>query len=151
MASQKLIAAAAGPDEDLKMDMSPMIDLVFLLLIFFMVNSTLIIVRIDKNVKIPVADKAKVAQVTQGRIVINIREDGKIYDENISVLEDDEAITRYVRDRKALIELNGSGVPPRIHLRADREVPVKEVKRAVQAAAAGGVIEVIFSSYVTDK
>ena len=49
MASSKLIAAAAGPDEDLKMDMSPMIDLVFLLLIFFMVNSTLIVVRIDQN------------------------------------------------------------------------------------------------------
>jgi biopolymer transport protein ExbD len=149
MASQKLISAAAGPDEDLKMDMSPMIDLVFLLLIFFMVNSTLIVVRIDKDVQPPVADKAKVAKDKRGRIVINVRQDGKIYDENIKELVDEEAITRYVRDRKALNDMND--LPNRIHLRADKRVPVKEVKRAVQAAAAAGVIEVIFASYVTDK
>ncbi len=149
MASSKLAAAAAGPDDDLKMDMSPMIDLVFLLLIFFMVNSTLITVRIDKQVVVPVADKATVAKETQGRIVINIRSDGKAFDESIKELADEEAITRYVRDRKAINDLEQ--LPTRIHLRADREVPVKEVKKAVQAAAAGGVIEIIFSSYVTDK
>ena len=149
MASSKLIAAAAGPEEELKMDMSPMIDLVFLLLIFFMVNSTLIVVRIDQEVKIPVAPKATVAKDTRGRIVLNVREDGKVYDENINELTDEAAITRYVVDRKALNDMNR--IPNRIHLRADRNVAVKEVKKTVQAAAAGGVIEVIFSSYTTDK
>lgn len=149
MASRKLIAAAAGPDEDLKQDMAPMIDLVFILLIFFMVNSTLIVVRIDKEVKIPVAKEAKVAEDKRGRIVINVREDGKMYDENLNLLEDEAAVTRYVRDRKSLND--GNNLPNRIHLRADREVEVKEVKRAVQGAAAAGVIDVIFSSYVTDK
>ena len=39
----------------LKVDMSPMIDLVFLLLIFFMVSSTLITFRKDPDGKIPIA------------------------------------------------------------------------------------------------
>ena len=43
------------PGRSLQVDMSPMIDLVFLLLIFFMVSSTMITYRQDPNVKIPVA------------------------------------------------------------------------------------------------
>ena len=101
MASEKLIKAAAGPEEDLHMNMSPMIDLVFLLLIFFMVNSTLIIVRIDKEVKIPTADQAKVAKDAQGRIVINIRENGDFFDVNHERLEDEDAVMEYVRERKS--------------------------------------------------
>ena len=45
MASTKLRAAQAGDGEELKVDMSPMIDMVFLLLIFFLVNATMIIVE----------------------------------------------------------------------------------------------------------
>ena len=56
MASSKLREAMAPPAEDLKPDISSMIDLVFLLLIFFMVSSHMIVVQIDKNVKVPVAD-----------------------------------------------------------------------------------------------
>ena len=37
MSSKKLRAAQGGGSEDLKVDMSPMIDMVFLLLIFFLV------------------------------------------------------------------------------------------------------------------
>ncbi len=131
------------------MDMSPMIDLVFLLLIFFMVNSTLIVVRIDKKVKIPVASEAQVAKDATGRIVVNIRENGEYYDLNRERLADEDAITEYVRERKAMHDL--SGLKSRIHVRADKNVAVKEIKRAVQAAGAAGVIEVIFSSYVTEK
>ncbi|MFV1994032.1 MAG: ExbD/TolR family protein [Verrucomicrobiales bacterium] len=149
MASQKLAAAAAGQEEDLKLDMSPMIDLVFLLLIFFMVNSTLIIVRIDKEVKIPVAEEAKVAKDSTGRIVLNIRETGVVYDVNKNLLEDDASVTRYVRDMKSLH--NMAGIKSRLHVRADKEVATREIKKTVQAAAAAGVIDVIFSSYVTDK
>ena len=49
MASEKLRAVTESIEgEELQMDMSSMIDLVFLLLIFFMVSSHLIIVQIDK-------------------------------------------------------------------------------------------------------
>ena len=77
------------------MDMSPMIDLVFLLLIFFMVSSHLIIIRIDKNVRPPTADNAQVAENSHGRIVVNIYEDGTILDPNGGVMETMEEIETY--------------------------------------------------------
>ena len=57
MASEKLKEAMEAQGDDAKMDMSPMIDMVFLLLIFFMVASTLIINKLDPNVKPSVAKK----------------------------------------------------------------------------------------------
>ena len=54
MASTKLRAVQQEQDDDTKVDMSPMIDMVFLLLIFFIVNATLIIVEMDKRVQVPI-------------------------------------------------------------------------------------------------
>jgi biopolymer transport protein ExbD len=59
MASSKLRGASAGHDEEAKLDMSPMIDMVFLLLIFFIVNATAIIVKTDPKVLPPVAKNSK--------------------------------------------------------------------------------------------
>ena len=76
MASAKLQRAMAADEDEMKMDMSPMIDLVFLLLIFFMVSSHMIITKIDPEVKPPTAAEAVVAKNNEGRIVVNIYEDG---------------------------------------------------------------------------
>ena len=149
MASRKLTEASRGPDEELEVNMSPMIDLVFLLLIFFMVNSTLIITRIDKEVKLPVAEEAKVAKTGEGRIVVNVRKTGEMLDVNLNPLEDEDAVARYVREEKA--RLDAESIQPRLFIRADKEVDVRQIKKAVTGAGAAGVIDVIFSSYVTDK
>jgi biopolymer transport protein ExbD len=149
MASRKLTEASKAPEEDLQVDMSPMIDLVFLLLIFFMVNSTLILTRIDKEVEIPVAKLAKVAKTGEGRIVVNIRANGEMLDVNLNPLEDEDAVARYVREQKAKFDANN--IKARLYVRADREVEVKQIKKAVAGAGAAGVIDVIFSTYVTDK
>ena len=45
MASSKLQSAMEHQGDDAKMDMSPMIDMVFLLLIFFMVASRMVTVK----------------------------------------------------------------------------------------------------------
>ena len=55
MASEKLRKLMSDGGEELPMDISSMIDLVFLLLVFFMVSSHLIIVQIDRDVKPPTA------------------------------------------------------------------------------------------------
>ena len=57
MASNKLARARAAANDNMKMDMSPMIDMVFLLLIFFMIASQMITVKMDPKVLPPVADQ----------------------------------------------------------------------------------------------
>jgi len=97
MASKKLHRAAAGSNDELQVDMSPMIDMVFLLLIFFIVASTVIVVKQDPEVEPPVAKYSKKAKDGKGRIVINVRQDGTFLAETATLTFDDsEDIQKYV-------------------------------------------------------
>lgn len=149
MPSAKLRAAHAAEGEELAMDMSSMIDLVFLLLIFFMVSSHLIIVQIDKRVNPPTADNAQVAKDASGRIVVNVLADGSIWAQDEIELPTSDAITDYVDQNRERLE--ASNIIPRLNLRADEEVDTRIIKKVVQAAGEAGVVDVIFGSYVVEK
>ena len=60
----------------LKVDMTPMIDCVFLLLIFFMVVSTMSKVDMTPEIELPVAPKAAVPEDLRARGIINILPNG---------------------------------------------------------------------------
>lgn len=149
MASKKLRSAGVGMSDDLEMDMSPMIDLTFLLLIFFMVASHIITVQIDRRVNPPTAKNSQVAKDASGRVVVNILADGTIWAQDKVELTSTESITAYVDE--ARVRFEESGVQTRLNLRADEDVDTRIIKRVVQAAAEAGVVEVIFGSYAVDK
>lgn len=145
--SNKLRKLNAKPEEELKMDMSPMIDMVFLLLIFFIVVSTPMVVKMDAKVKPSVAYNAKRPEDKHGRIVVNVRSDGTIYPVNVEegVLETDEDITEYVRKLKK--KYDNQGFTARLHLRGDKKSVFKHSRKVIKASAAAGVDSVIFSAY----
>lgn len=128
-----------------KVDISPMIDLVFLLLIFFMIAATAITYKKDKRVMIPVATDSKVPELVDGRIVINVYQDGVIRDESGMKVYTEDDVERVMAAAKV------RNVNSRLHLRADRRATHEQVKKVINASARGGVNNVIFSTYVTDK
>lgn len=149
MASKKLMEVAAPDMEESTMDISSMIDLTFLLLIFFMTASHIIIVPLDEKVKVPMADHSEPPDITTGRIVLNIRGDGTIVTVNNKILagpEDDMTdVGPYIleladsyRDKEQL--------EPKLHLRADIDVEVKRIKEVVKAGADARVVDVIFAT-----
>lgn len=143
MASKNLRRAVVS-EEGVNVNMSPMIDLVFLLLIFFMVASTLIDKMIDPEVKPAVAKDALVREsLSKGRVLINILEDGTLRNEQKAVISEEE-ITRLVKAVDA--ENKRLGVETQVLIRADRDSPVEFTKKVVAAAGAGGVINFIFSA-----
>lgn len=140
---------AALAEESLDMDMSPMIDLTFLLLIFFMVSSHLITVQIDRRVKPPVATNSQVAKDASGRVVVNVLADGTIWGQDQVELPTSEAVQDYVDQVRVRNETQG--IPTRLNLRADKEVDTRIIKKVVQAAGEAGVNEVIFGSLAVDN
>ncbi|MAB75258.1 MAG: hypothetical protein CMO47_02215 [Verrucomicrobiales bacterium] len=124
----------------LKADLSPMIDLVFLLLIFFMVAANIITFPKDPNVIIPVASDSKVPKLVEGRVVVNIYVDGTIKDIAGNVLSLDELEMR-------MSQTKVQNANTRLHLRAHKDVPYKHIQDVSRASAAGGVPTVIFSTY----
>ena len=148
MASNKLIAAQTAESDPMKMDMSPMIDMVFLLLIFFMIASQMITIKMDPEVLPPVADKAIPGKIFKGRFVVNVYQDGTFKDVDWEPITEDE-----ITDRIRILaeQMQGTETPAKLHIRADRLAPVLSIKKVTKAAGAGGVNTVIFSSYSTSK
>ena len=150
MASKKLRAANANAGDDLQVDMSPMIDMVFLLLIFFIVNANLIVVKMDKKVEVPIAMNSGKQESALGRIVINVYGDqyesgGRYRDaDGVNPFADDAAILQYITDEKD--KMKGS-VTPQLHLRGDRNTEFKHCRRVIRIAAEAGVDQVVFASY----
>jgi biopolymer transport protein ExbD len=147
MASSKLRSAATGKEDECNVDMSPMIDMVFLLLIFFIVNATAIIVKTDPQVKPPIAANAQKQKSGEGRIVVNIREDGTFTAEDFNViLPDDVAIKDMVDKERQRLETLGQ--KPKLHLRGDKDSVFRYSRTVIRAAAAAKVDEVVFAVFV---
>lgn len=128
----------------LKADLSPMIDLVFLLLIFFMVTANIITFPKDPNVIIPVASDAAVPELVEGRIVINIYEDGTVVD-----VEGNTLAPEVLRQR--ISAARSANPNARLHLRAHKAVPYRHIQEVSRTSAEAGVPTVIFSTYQTSK
>lgn len=145
MASKKLRAAMAGVTDECKLNMSPMIDMVFLLLIFFLVNATMIIVELDPQVKPPIASESRVATDARGRIVVNIYDDGTFKTEKGLLLETDDAIFDLVDSEKRLADQRGH--IPKLHLRGHKDAVFKYCRKVIRIAARAGVDQVVFATY----
>ncbi len=140
MRSRKL-ASITGIAEDSKMDNSSMIDMVFQLLLFFMVSSHLIEHHKDPRVIIPSAVNGKSSGESSGRIILNIYADGTFSDEFSKPLADSSAVTQYVR---TIREAMPPTTDPKILVRGDKTAVVKYAKEAVKAAAIAGVHKIVF-------
>ena len=145
MASKRLLSAKSEEGDELSVDMSPMIDLVFLLLIFFLVTATMIIVKQDPNVEPPVASHSQRAKDGNGRIVINIYEDGTFTNEDQKKLETDQDIIDLVKEEKGKIE--NMGYKPKLHLRGHKEAVFKHCRKVIKLSAGAGVDQVLFATY----
>lgn len=75
--------------------MAPLIDIVFLTLVFFMTTSVFTTLESEIAVTLPTADAAEAGERTQGEIYINIREDGGIVMNGREVTVDELQETLY--------------------------------------------------------
>ena len=151
MASDKLRALNAQEDKEAEMDMSPMIDMVFLLLIFFIVVSSPMIVKMDPAVKPAVAFNSVSAEDKNGRIVINVRGEDEYYKLNFNdsdaKMTSEDDIADYVEAEVKRIKGLATEYKPKLHLRGDKEALFEFSQTAIAGAARAGVNEIIFSVY----
>ena len=122
MASKKLHRAAAGSDDELQVDMSPMIDMVFLLLIFFMIASTLVTTNAI-DILLP---KASGKTENKKSLAVSIKKDLSFYIDQSKV---------EVQNLEAeLLELLQKEATPTLVLRAEKSVPVDYVVKVMDIA-----------------
>jgi len=129
--------------EALDIELAPMIDLVFLLLIFFMTSSTMISFVKDRRVALPVSAEARVPRVVGQRLVLNVYKDGTWGDERGRQLTEADV-------EHALANARRLDTATRLQIRADRETAHGAVKRLLAASRRAGITDVLFSTFTSE-
>lgn len=132
--------------------MTPMIDCVFLLLIFFMCAATMSKVDFTPEVRLPVAPKAAVPEDLRGRGTINILPLGTVLQTGDAVSEQKPfmvygQLMNETELQKLIGERKSQDPEFRVYLRVDRSADFMLVKRAIKACAAAGVFDIIFGTF----
>ena len=126
-------------EENVGFQLAPMIDMTFLLLIFFMVTTKISKEQIKEEIKLPVASNALIPPEVSNRDIISIDDQGRYF------------IGQTPADKKELsvhLKQRFENTPPlRLYIRADKNTPGKKIKEVMKMAADAGAIDVIFGSY----
>ena len=137
-------------DEHRELDMTPMVDVTFLLLIFFMVTAAF---GLQKSLEAPVSAKEEAAAQT----IEDIEEDDdtvivRIYPDDAIFVEDREARG----EQELLVQLrearsNGAGGPSTLLVMADRDCRHETVVMALDAGTAVGMENVRLATVDADE
>ena len=119
--------------------MTPMIDMVFLLLVFFMTVSTLAQANRQVVLELPESASSDVPNDLSDRGTISIDATGQIYMGSIpqTLQEMQSLLKKFLTENSEL----------RIHLRADRTTEYQYIKKVLRACAEVGAYEVIYATY----
>ena len=138
-----------------RVELVPLIDCVFLLLIFFMCAATMSKVDAPTSVKLPIATNAAEQKDPGRRGTVNVIPVGTLTPEGEMATEERPFMVfgKLVNEAeltKAMEERLKTEPALRLYLRSDRNVKFATVRRAMGACAAAGVSDVIFATYVRD-
>ena len=147
--------AGAHEIPEARVELVPLIDCVFLLLIFFMCAATMAKVDSAADINLPVATNGAEQKDPKDRGTVNVMLPGSrtirgevVTDEKpfmvagdlLSDLEVQKVIEAKIKETPNL----------RLYLRADRRVKFTLVRRAMADCAAAGVSDVIFATHLQD-
>ncbi len=135
-----------GESGEPEFQIAPMIDVLLVLLIFFMSITSAEVMKVDKNIKLPISANAKKRdpEMSKHEIAINIRWDPK---EGKSTLLIDEKpypniseLIPYLKDRQQKDPLL------RAVIRGDKLLPAIEIQKTMNLVGEGGISDISFAA-----
>ncbi|BCU78471.1 hypothetical protein llg_31860 [Luteolibacter sp. LG18] len=133
-----------GGDGEPEFQIAPMIDVLLVLLIFFMSITSAQVLKVDKKLTLPVSPHAKALdpEMSKHDLPVNVRwisnkativVDEKEYDDNAALVE-------YIQKKKE--------VDPklRVLIRGDHGLPASEVQKAMGILGEAGISDIAFAA-----
>lgn len=129
------------PEGDDSPDLTPMIDVVFLLIVFFM--TVAVIIQADKvDIEVPVAEESVVPEDVSTRATFTITEDGTLYSGPAPI--SDEVAGEIVLQKVQTV------ANFKVYLRADANTPHKHVRDFMELCANNGASDIVFATFQTE-
>lgn len=152
MAKKKKVDMVAymGEDEDPEFQIAPMIDILLVLLIFFMSITSKEVMLRDREIQLATADKAeqKKKETESGECVVNVKWTG--FNSTFSVGEQEVSVYELgllLEQKKKLHETasRGKKTPFRVIVRADREVQWRFLQDVLKACASAQINNITYA------
>ncbi|MCA9252397.1 MAG: biopolymer transporter ExbD [Phycisphaerae bacterium] len=126
-----MLLKSSNLNEPVSVELTPMIDMVFLLLIFFLVATTLRQKERELDIVLPTAESAAPVSVALRELVINVNQEG------------DAVVNGKTMDAEAVRELVAEAVKvnpkQKVTVRGDRRAAYDHIARILDACSAGGI------------
>ena len=131
--------------EDLQINMTPMIDMVFLLIIFFLTATTFAEKERELDVLLPSTKGAgSLSKALEQNIIINVKKDGEIVVAG-RLLTEPELVAFVAGRREA-----SAPAPVKVKVRADRRTPHGHVAAVLDGVLRAGVARAYIDTKVLD-
>ena len=140
-----------GGDGEPEFQIAPMIDVLLVLLVFFVTITSAEVLKVDKHLTLPISPNAKERdpKASKNEMAINVRWDKGT---NRGVLVVDDKVHDNWDDVSPIIEARNEsnkkerGQPVRVVIRGDKDLPAGEIQKVMSVIAAGGVSDISFAS-----
>ena len=139
-----MAGGGTGDGEEPEFQIAPMIDVLLVLLIFFMSTITKQVARVDKSIALPVAPNASKRDNARDESIINVRWDQA--KRQSTFIYEDTAYERLDTIVPILTQRQAISKKHRLVIRGDRLVPADQISLAMAAAASAGIADLTFSA-----
>jgi len=123
--------------------LAPMIDVVFLLLIFFIATMQFSQSERELNVSVPVAEEGADARQTVGEIIVNVKENGEVTVDN-TLMTQEQLFAKLTRI--AAVHKNQA-----IRIRGDGKVEYQKIVQVIDVCQKAGIPNISFATQVQKK
>lgn len=152
-----MAGGGGGGEGEPEFQIAPMIDVLLVLLIFFMSITSAQVLKVDKSVTLPIAPDAVKRDDTRAEAIVNVRwdtgtrkatyiMDDRVYPE----LADLSKAIAEVKRGSSAVSVKGPNPNFRVVIRGDREATAQSISLAMNAAAEAGIADVTFSAVNKD-
>jgi biopolymer transport protein ExbD len=147
------MAGGGGGEGEPEFQVAPMVDVLLVILIFFMSITCAQVLKVDKTITLPTAPDAQKKDNQRAEAVVNVRwlQDQKkgqfVFDDKVYDKAPD--LVPLIKNAKAVGEkkiAGGDNPNFRIVIRADRDAAARYVSQAMDSCAAAGIVDVSFST-----
>lgn len=126
----------------LRFNLTPLIDVVFLLIIFFLVASHFVRNEVREEVALPTAELGdRDLEAAANRLTVTVRQDGKLFIGGEP--QSEQSISRQITELST--QAAAASAIPEVRIRSDRDAAYVHVRKLIERCAASNVRSIRFA------